>query len=128
MICYYVWDYTIQLPLRNLDQKVWEEMDKEEEEEPSEPWFIPFPFTEKKVQSPPYSGKGEEWQGFIEFNADEGRAEHVKDDLRLLVKKAAEKTSRTKKWANPKEGFRLGPSYLILTFPQWPPPEFIRWG
>lgn len=114
-------------PLRNLDAKVLEELDKEEEEA-VEPTFIPLPFTEKEVQPLPYAGSGEEWQEFIKFNSDDERRQSVKSELRLLVKKSAEGNPVTKMWTNSQEGFKLGPSFLICSYPARPPPEYIQWG
>ncbi|KAF3764313.1 hypothetical protein M406DRAFT_330657 [Cryphonectria parasitica EP155] len=123
-VCLYVWDEIAFLPLKNLDTRP---LPKGLEEE-VEPLFMPFPFTEKQVQPAPYAGAGEEWQSFIEFNKDDKLRQRVKDDLSTMVRKAAEKNNLLKKWTKTGEGFKLGPTWLIMTFPEKPPPEFIRWG
>lgn len=94
-------------------------MDKDEV---VEPWFIPLPFTEEKVQPPPYAGNGEEWQGFVAFSNDRSRIKSVKQELRLIVKKGMERHPAVK------GNLKLGPSFLILTYPLRPPPEYKQWG
>lgn len=123
--CYVVWGTVAFLPLKRLDPVV---VESQQEEDELEPLFLPFPFTEKQIQPLPYAGAEEEWQSFVKFNADEKLRKRVKDDLNLIVKKAAESNPYTKKWGKTGEGFQLGPSWLIMSFPERPPPEFIRWG
>lgn len=124
-ICYAVWASVAFLPLKNLDL---DNLPKQEDEDDAEPLFLPFPFTVKQVQPLPYAGLEEEWQGFIKFSGDEKRRKRVKDELNMLVKKAAENNPYTKKWAEKGRGFQLGTSWLIISFPEKPPPEFVRWG
>ncbi|KAI3395267.1 hypothetical protein diail_1620 [Diaporthe ilicicola] len=76
---------------RHLDLKNLPEIDDEEEEDP---FFIPFPFTDEKIQPPPYAGKEEEWQSFVAFNNDPEHRNRAKHDLAMLVKKTAEKSSQ----------------------------------
>lgn len=113
------------MPLKNLDLRGLPENDDDEE---FEPFFIPFPFTETQVQPLPYAGAEEEWQDFVKFNADLAHRAKVKDDLNSLVKRAAENNPVTKKWETTGKGFQLGPSWLIISFPERPPPEFFRAG
>lgn len=120
----YVWDEVAFSPLKHLDDRP---LPKGVEEE-VEPIFIPFPFTEKQVQPPPYAGAEEEWQSFITFSQNDKLRQRVKDDLSVLVKKAAEKNMIVRRWANKGEGFQLGPRWLIISFPERPPPEYVRWG
>lgn len=123
-ICLYVWDQVTFLPFKKLDQHPLSEGLEEE----VEPLFIPFPFTEKQVQAVPYGGAEEEWQSFIKFNKDDKLRQRVKDDLSLMVRKAAENSAFLKKWGQNGGGFQLGPTWLIISFPERPPPEFVRWG
>lgn len=124
-VCYVVWASIAFLPLKRLDPLP---SPKQDDEDEIEPLFLPFPFTEKQVQPLPYAGAEEEWQSFIKFSKDDKLRKRVKDDLISMVKKAAENNPYTKKWAKTGEGFQLGPSWLIISFPERPPPEFIRWG
>lgn len=98
------------------------------EKEEVEPMFIPLPFTVKQVKPPPYAGSGEEWQDFIKFNSDHERRKNVKNELRHLVKKSAEKNPIRGLLGPGNREFELGPSFLIYTYPAVPPPEYIRWG
>lgn len=113
------------MPLKNLDLRGLPEPDDDEE---VEPFFIPFPFTETQVQPLPYAGAEEEWQEFLKFNKDQAHRQKVKDDLSMLVKRAAENNPVTKKWGKSGKEFELGPSWLIISFPERPPPEFVRAG
>lgn len=101
------------------------EIDDDEEEDPL---FIPFPFTDKQVQPPPYAGKEEEWQSFVAFNNDRDHRNRAKHDLAMLVKKTAENNSQIKRWAKKDLELTLGPNWLIITYPDRPPPEFVRTG
>lgn len=121
--CYIVWANVAFYPLRNLDP-----LDEEERNAPAEPLFFPFPFTTKQVIPLPYAGKEEEWQNFIKFNRDPKLRDRVKNDLIMMVKRAAEKNPYTKRWTKDGETFQLGPTWLIISFPERPPPEFIRTG
>lgn len=125
--CYMVWDHITELPWRNFDPRPFpkEVLDPDE---PVEPLFFPFPFTDKQVNPLPYAGAEEEWQSFIKFNSDKELRRRVKDDLTMLVKRAAEKNPVTRKWAKNGESFQLGPTWLIISFPERPPPEFVRTG
>lgn len=125
MFCYYTWTAIATLPLRNLDMKDLPETEDEEEEEPL---FVPFPFTDKQVQPPPYAGKEEEWQSFVAFNNDRDHRNRAKHDLSMLVKRTAENNSQIKKWAKKDLKLELGPNWLIITYPDRPPPEFVRTG
>ncbi|KAK7733971.1 hypothetical protein SLS53_007965 [Cytospora paraplurivora] len=125
LLCYYTWVYVATLPLRHLDLKALPEIDDDEE---VEPFFIPFPFTETQVQPLPYAGAEEEWQEFLKFNKDTAHRQRVKDDLSMLVKKAAEHNPVTKKWGKSGKDFQLGPTWLIISFPERPPPEWVRAG
>ncbi|ROW04831.1 hypothetical protein VMCG_04805 [Cytospora schulzeri] len=125
IFCYYTWVYVATLPLKNLDLGNLPENDDDEE---IEPFFIPFPFTETQVQPLPYAGAEEEWQDFLKFNKDQAHRDKVKDDLSMLVKRAAENNPVTKKWGKNGKEFQLGPSWLIISFPERPPPEFVRAG
>ncbi|KUI70072.1 hypothetical protein VM1G_06550 [Cytospora mali] len=125
VFCYYTWVYVATLPLKNLDLK---SIPETEEDEEDEPFFIPFPFTETQVQPLPYAGAEEEWQEFLKFNKDQAHRQKVKDDLSMLVKKAAEHNPVTKNWGKNGKEFQLGPTWLIISFPERPPPEFIRAG
>lgn len=123
-MCLYIWDEIAWSPLKNLDPtSLPRDMEKE-----VEPLFIPFPFTDRQVQPEPYAGAEEEWQSFVKFNKDTKLRQRVKHDLTVMVKKAAETNPFVKKWAKTGEGFRLGPTWLIISFPERPPPEFVRWG
>lgn len=124
-MCYFIWSTIALLPFKDLDDLP--PIDEDEEDE-SEPIFLPFPFTVKRVQPLPYAGLGEEWQNFVKFSKDDKLRQRVKEDLMLLVKKTAETHSYTKKWAKEGEGFKLGASWLIFTIPEKPPPEFVQWG
>lgn len=126
IICYYTWAYVATIPLRKLDLKNLPENDDDDEE--LDPFFIPFPFTETQVQPLPYAGAEEEWQEFLKFNRDSAHRQRVKDGLSMLVKKAAENNPVTKKWATKGKEFQLGPTWLIISFPERPPPEFVRAG
>lgn len=125
VFCYYTWVYVATLPFKNLDLRG---ISETEEDEEIEPIFIPFPFTERQVQPLPYAGAEEEWQEFLKFNKDQVHRQKVKDDLSMLVKKAAESNPVTKKWGKNGKEFQLGPSWLIISFPERPPPEFFRAG
>lgn len=125
VFCYYTWVYVATLPFKNLDLRGISETEDDEE---IEPIFIPFPFTERQVQPLPYAGAEEEWQEFLKFNKDQVHRQRVKDDLSMLVKKAAETNPVTKKWGKNGKEFQLGPSWLIISFPERPPPEFFRAG
>lgn len=125
MVCWYTWTTITTLPLRHLDMKDLPELEDEEEEDPL---FIPFPFTDKQVQPPPYAGKEEEWQSFVAFNNDRDHRNRAKHDLAMLVKKTAENNSQIKRWAKKKLELTLGPNWLIITYPDRPPPEFVRTG
>lgn len=125
--CYLVWDHVIAMPWKNFDPRPFPKgvLDPDE---PVEPLFLPFPFTDKLVVPLPYAGSDEEWQDFIKFNSDQKLRRRVKDDLTMLVKRAAEKNPITKKWAKEGESFQLGPAWLIMSFPQRPPAMFVRTG
>ncbi|KKY39772.1 hypothetical protein UCDDA912_g00197 [Diaporthe ampelina] len=101
------------------------EIEKNDEEDAL---FIPFPFTDKQVQPPPYAGKEEEWQSFVAFNNDRDHRNRAKHDLAMLVKKTAENNSQIKRWAKKNMELKLGPNWLIITYPDRPPPEFVRTG
>ncbi|CAN8101526.1 unnamed protein product [Discula destructiva] len=123
--CYLIWDHVIDIPIRKIDLRT---MPKGLEEEAPEPLFFPFPFTDKQVMPLPYAGDEEEWQNFIKFNKDQKLKERVKNDLNMLVKRAAEKNATTRRWAKNGESFNVGPTWLIMSFPERPPPEFVRKG
>lgn len=123
MACYIVWLNVTTYPLRELDLP-----DPTERHEEVEPLFFPFPFTDKQVNPLPYAGAEEEWQDFIKFNSDPKLRRRVKNDLVMLVKRTAEKNPATNKWAKDGKSFQLGPSWLIVSFPERPPPEFVRTG
>jgi hypothetical protein len=125
IVCLYTWVAIASLPLRDLDLKDLPEIEDDEEEDPL---FIPFPFTDQKVQPPPYAGKEEEWQSFVAFNKDLEHRNRAKHDLAVLVKRTAENNSHIKKWARQDIKLELGPSWLIITYPDRPPPEFVRTG
>lgn len=125
IVCWYTWTTIATLPLRHLDMKDLPELEEEEEDDPL---FIPFPFTDKQVQPPPYAGKEEEWQSFVAFNNDRDHRNRAKHDLAMLVKKTAENNSQIKRWAKKDLELTLGPNWLIITYPDRPPPEFIRTG
>lgn len=118
-----MWSYAASLPLQNLDSAILEEIDDGDE---SDPLFIPLPFTEKKIQPLPYAGAGEEWQTFLKIAKDEKWRQRVKDDLKHLILTAAKTTPFLMKWAGGQ--LDLGPSWLIVTYPSAPPPEYVRWG
>ncbi|PSR83400.1 hypothetical protein BD289DRAFT_282230 [Coniella lustricola] len=124
IVSLYVWEEIAFLPLKHLDSGP---LPKGMEEE-LEPLFIPLPFTEKQVQPPPYAGSEEEWQSFKAFSQNHELRQRVKDDLSTLVKKAAEKNMIVRRWAKKGEGFQLGPRWLIISYPERPPPECVRWG
>lgn len=121
--CYIVWANIAFIPLKNLDLS-----GEVDQREPPEPLFFPFPFTDKQVTQLPYAGAEEEWQDFIKFNSDSKLRERVKHDLVMIVKRAAEKNPATKRWADNGETFHVGPTWLIVSFPERPPPEFVRTG
>lgn len=121
--CYIVWANVAFYPLKRLDVS-----GEPEHEEPAEPLFFPFPFTDKEIVPLPYAGAEEEWQDFIKFNNDPKLRDRVKNDLVMMVKRAAEKNPFTKRWAKNGETFQLGPMWLIISFPERPPPEFVRTG
>lgn len=125
MFCWYTWTTIVTMPLRNLDMKDLPEIEDDEEEEP---WFIAFPFTDKQVQPPPYAGKEEEWQSFVAFNNDRDHRNRAKHDLAMLVKRTAENNSQIKRWAKKDIKLELGPNWLIITYPDRPPPEFVKTG
>lgn len=125
MVCWYTWTTIATLPLRNLDLKDLPEIEEDEEEDPL---FIPFPFTEKQVQPPPYAGKEEEWQSFVAFNNDRDHRNRAKHDLAMMVKKTVDNNSGIKRWAKKDLQLTLGPTWLIITYPDRPPPEFVRTG
>ncbi|KAK2598788.1 hypothetical protein N8I77_012175 [Diaporthe amygdali] len=125
LVCWYTWTTVINLPLKHLDMKDLPEVDEEEEEDPL---FIPFPFTDKQVQPPPYAGKEEEWQSFVAFNNDREHRNRAKHDLAMLVKKTAENNAHIKRWGKQGMELKLGPNWLIITYPDRPPPEFVRTG
>lgn len=125
MVCWYTWTTIVTLPLRNLDLKDLPEIDQDDDEEPL---FIPFPFTGKQIQPPPYAGKEEEWQSFVAFNNDLEHRNRAKHDLSMLVKRTAENNSQIKRWAKKDVKLELGPNWLIITYPDRPPPEFVRTG
>lgn len=124
-VCFKIWGFVAFLPLKNLDLN---NIPDTEDEEDLEPVFFPFPFTVKQIQPLPYAGAEEDWQGFVKFNKNDQLRQRVKDDLSILVRRAAEKNPLTKKWAKDEKDFQLGPSWLIISFPERPPPEFTRWG
>lgn len=97
-------------------------------EKDMEPIFLPIPFTGKQVTPLPYAGAEEEWKNFVKFNKDEKLKERVRNDLKMVVKRAAEKNPTTKRWAKNGESFQLGTAWLIMSFPERPPPEFVRTG
>lgn len=123
-MCFYVWEYVTFLPVKNLDPGVIDKLPDDDED--LEALFIPFPFTDKKIQPPPYAGAEEEWQNFVKFSKDEKWRQRVKDDLKQIIKKAVENNHALKRWAG--SDLRVGPSWLVITFPTSPPPEFTRQG
>lgn len=125
MVCYLVWNGVTAWPLRQLDPELKEEIKRRREER--EPWFLTLPFTEKQVESVPYSGRGEEWQSFVEFNKDAKRREQVNNELMALIKKVAEQSRVIRRYTGGAMPITIGPALLTFTYPLRPPPEFVRW-
>lgn len=124
--CYLVWNQVVGMAMRNLDPRpIPKELLREANEQSL---FFPFPFTDKLVRPLPYAGAEEEWQGFINFNKDSDLKERVKNDLNMLVKRTAERSPQIKRWGKNGETFTLGPTWLIMSFPERPPPEWVRTG
>ncbi|KXH41013.1 hypothetical protein CNYM01_05489 [Colletotrichum nymphaeae SA-01] len=55
-------------------------LDEEIAEEEAEPWFIPFPFTTKSVNQPPYKGSDPEWQEFVKLSKQKGTQTQIRGD------------------------------------------------
>lgn len=123
--CYLVWTRVLEQALAKYDPRP---LPIPKSTEEPDPIFLPLPFTEKQVNSLPYAGAEEEWKNFIKFNKDEKLKQRVKNDLKMLVKRAAEKNPATKRWAKNGESFQVGAAWLIMSFPERPHPEFVRTG
>ncbi|KAJ0296764.1 hypothetical protein COL516b_011313 [Colletotrichum fioriniae] len=66
-------------------------LDEEIAEEDAEPWFIPFPFTTKSVNQPPYKGSDPEWQEFVKLSKQKGTQTQIRADLANWVKSSVER-------------------------------------
>ncbi|EFQ33646.1 uncharacterized protein GLRG_08575 [Colletotrichum graminicola M1.001] len=98
----------------------------EEMDEEAEPWFIPFPFTTKSVDQPPYKGSDPEWEQFLKISRDKETQLQMRSQLSQRVKAAVEDNPRiTASGGNP---VRIRRYWLDIDFPYRPPPVFYSSG
>ncbi|TDZ39953.1 hypothetical protein CTRI78_v010402 [Colletotrichum trifolii] len=101
-------------------------LDEEMDEEEIEPWFIPFPFTTKRVTQPPYKATDPEWQQFVRISKDKKLQQQMRSDLADWVRVSIE--------AHPGIATRCGNAgklrryWLDIDFPYRPPPVHYSSG
>ncbi|UQC87590.1 uncharacterized protein CLUP02_13107 [Colletotrichum lupini] len=101
-------------------------LDEEIAQEDAEPWFIPFPFTTKSVNQPPYKGSDPEWLEFVKLSKQKGTQTQIRADLANWVKSSVERHPViTARCGN---SVRLRRYWLDIDFPYRPPPVFYSSG
>ncbi|MCJ1249038.1 UAA transporter [Trapelia coarctata] len=106
--------------------------DEEEEDDvdiPSEPpedsWFIPMGLAHQRPQGF-YKGNDPEWQSFVEFSHDDKRNHFVRNELAGLVGAYMGNLPNFQKYLG--SPIQTGKYWLVVDFPDGPPPEYERAG
>jgi hypothetical protein len=76
--CWQIFAFIVIDPLLDWADSEWESLSEKEKKEVENQaskegnhiLFLPFPFTTKEVEQPPYKGSDPEWQAFLTINKD----------------------------------------------------------
>lgn len=120
---FYVWERVFAGPLAKIELP---QPTKEEEEDMSEPLFIPVLGTTHLQPPRPYRGSDPEWQEFVKFSKDVPLQNHVRQDLAQLVTRAVASNPGVKLRAG--EDMKVRRYWLDIDFPRGPPAEYMRSG
>ncbi|KAI1309854.1 hypothetical protein F5Y03DRAFT_382954 [Xylaria venustula] len=103
-----------------------EEERQELEEEPVEPFFIPFPGFTQTVEPLPYRSTDPEWRAYVEVSRNPA--------LLAAIRRGLAETCRRSVVSSPRLANRVGRDatvakfWLDIQYPLTPPPNFVRQG
>ncbi|PNY28281.1 Uncharacterized protein TCAP_01785 [Tolypocladium capitatum] len=126
-VCWQIFATVVFDPLLDWADHEWDSLSEKEkkkmeelsgEDEPI--LFLPFPFTTKEVQQPPYKGSDPEWAMFLAVNKDQQLQKDIKLGLAEVIRRGVERNPAYIKLLGGKD-IKIKKLWLDIIYPPRPP-------